>query len=116
MANILDLFKISSGKQLIQNTHEELNLDKELVLEIFASLLPWTISRVELSESRSALGKFSDLKFADLLKESSIISSEDKKVMNLLLDNTFNVESNRSEEFTTIAENIRFRSFLKFYL
>ncbi|MFV9484708.1 hypothetical protein ACNI3T_12750 [Christiangramia sp. ASW11-125] len=106
MANILDLFKISSGKELIQNTHKELNLEEDLVLQIFASLLPWTISRVELSESRSALAKFSDLKFADLLKESSIISSEDKKVMNSLLLNTFKVESNNSARFLNIAENI----------
>ena len=106
MANILDLFKISSGKELIQNTHEELNLDKELVLEIFASLLPWTISRVELSKSRSALAKFSDLKFEDLLKDSSIISSEDKKVMNSFLEDTFEIESNNSLKFITIAENI----------
>ena len=106
MANILDLFKISSGKQLIQNTHEKLNLDKELVLEILASLLPWTISRVELSEARSALAKFSDSKFDDLLKESSIISSEDKKVINSLLENTFQVDSNNSTIFINIAENI----------
>ncbi|WP_405198811.1 hypothetical protein [Christiangramia sp. LLG6405-1] len=106
MANILDLFKISSGKQLIQNTHEELNLDKELILEIFASLLPWTISRVDHSTSSKSDAKFSDLNFADLLNETSIISSEDKKVMNSLLLNTYKVESNNSARFINIAENI----------
>ena len=106
MANILDLFKISKGKELIQNTHAELKLDNELVLEIFASLLPWTISRVELSKSRTALAKFSDSKFDDLLRESSIISSENKKVMNSLLEDTFKVESHSSQKFITIAENI----------
>ena len=77
-----------------------------MVLEIFASLLPWTISRVELSEARSVLAKFSDLKFADLLNESSIISSEDKKLMNSFLENTFKIEANNSVKFTTIAESL----------
>jgi len=106
MANILDLFKISSGKELIQNTRKELNLDEDLVLQIVASLLPWSISKVDHSTSSKSNAKFSYLKFADLLKESSITSSEDKKLMNSFLENTFKIEGNNSVKFTTIAENI----------
>ncbi|TQI70903.1 hypothetical protein JM79_1828 [Gramella sp. Hel_I_59] len=106
MANILDLFKISSGKELIQNTRKELNLDEDLVLQIFASLLPWSISKVDHSTSSKSDAKFSDLKFADLLSESSIISAEDKKLINSFLENAFKIEANNSVKFTIIAENI----------
>lgn len=105
MANILDLFKIHFGNELIQNTHEELNLDRELVLQIFAYLVPWSISKIDLSTYNKSDAKFSDLKFEDLLKDSSIISSEDKKVMNSFLEDTFEIESNSSVKITTIAEN-----------
>ena len=106
MANILDLFKIHLGNELIQNINEELNLDRELVLQIFACLLPWSISKIDLSTYSKSDAKFSDLKFEDLLKGSSIISSENKKVMNSLLEDTFKVESHSSQKFITIAENI----------
>ncbi|WP_026916100.1 hypothetical protein [Christiangramia portivictoriae] len=106
MATILDLFKISAGKDLIQNTRKELNLEEDLLLQIFASLLPWAVSIAETNSSEKLVKKFNEIEYKDLLYDRSSISSENKEVMHTLLEQTYEVPSDSSAKLICIAENV----------
>lgn len=106
MATILDLFKIAAGKDLIQNTRKDLHLKEDLVLNVFASLLPWAVSIVEINSSEKSVKKFSEIAYKDLLHDRSFISSENKEVMQSLLEQTYEVPSNSSAKLLSIAVNV----------